>query len=156
MIGIVLYKYLTIFDKCIIARLTTKEGWCGGGGVRWGRWVGGVGVGGTPSWRVSRYAPRFCPQFPHLDDLFTGELAVCTDLRSVSNEPSRMFSVLTEEGCHVGSSREFVGTVYCAYGQSNTTSIGTQPDKNYRYIFEALQGTRRADKRNHYFSTIMA
>ena len=31
-----------------------------------------------------------------------------------------MFSVLTE-GCHVGYSREFVGTVYCTYGQSNTT-----------------------------------
>ena len=31
-----------------------------------------------------------------------------------------MFSVL-KEGCHVGYSREFVGTVYCTYGQSNTT-----------------------------------
>ena len=31
-----------------------------------------------------------------------------------------MFSVITE-GCHVGYSREFVGTVYCTYGQSNTT-----------------------------------
>ena len=31
-----------------------------------------------------------------------------------------MFSVLREE-CHVGYSREFVGTVYCTYGQSNTT-----------------------------------
>ena len=42
----------------------------------------------------------------------TGEqLAVGTDSRSVSTGPSRMFSVLTE-GCHVGYSREFVGTVY--------------------------------------------
>ena len=50
----------------------------------------------------------------------TGEqLAVGTDSRSVSTGPSRMFSVLTE-GCHVGYSREFVGTVYCTYGQSNT------------------------------------
>ena len=32
-----------------------------------------------------------------------------------------MFSVLTE-GCHVGNSRDFVGTVYCTYGQSNTTN----------------------------------
>ena len=31
-----------------------------------------------------------------------------------------MFSVLTE-GCHVGYSREFVGTVYYTYGQSNAT-----------------------------------
>ena len=53
----------------------------------------------------------------------TGEqLAVGTDSRFVSTEPSRMFSVLTE-GCHVGYSREFVGTVNCTYGQSNTTSI---------------------------------
>ena len=28
------------------------------------------GGGGTPSLRVSRYAPRFCPHFRHLDDLF--------------------------------------------------------------------------------------
>ena len=55
----------------------------------------------------------------------TGEqLAVCTDTRSVSTGPSRMFSVLTE-GCHVGYSREFVGTVYCTYGQSNTTNGST-------------------------------
>ena len=41
----------------------------------------------------------------------TGEqLAVGTDSRSASTGPSRMFSVLTE-GCHVGYSREFVGTV---------------------------------------------
>ena len=33
-----------------------------------------------------------------------------------------MFSVLREE-CHVGYSREFVGTVYCTYGQSNTTIV---------------------------------
>ena len=33
-----------------------------------------------------------------------------------------MFSVLREE-CHVGYSREFVGTVYCTYGQSNTTNV---------------------------------
>ena len=51
----------------------------------------------------------------------TGEqLAVVTDSRSVSTGRSRMFSVLTK-GCHVGYSREFVGTVYCTYGQSNTT-----------------------------------
>ena len=43
----------------------------------------------------------------------TGEqLAVGKGSRSVSTGPSRMFSVLTE-GCHVGYSREFVGTVYC-------------------------------------------
>ena len=43
----------------------------------------------------------------------TGEqLAAGTDSRSVSTGPSRMFSVPTE-GCHVGYSREFVGTVYC-------------------------------------------
>ena len=48
---------------------------------------------------------------------FTGEqLAIGTDSRSVSTAPSRMFSVATE-GCHVGYSREFVGTVYCTYGQ---------------------------------------
>ena len=41
----------------------------------------------------------------------TGEqLAVGTDSWSVSTRPNRMFSVLTE-GCHVGYSREFVGTV---------------------------------------------
>ena len=53
----------------------------------------------------------------------TGEqLAVGTDSRSVSTGRSRMFSVLTE-GCHVGYSREFVCTVYCTYGQSNTTTV---------------------------------
>ena len=31
-----------------------------------------------------------------------------------------MFSVLTE-ACHVGYSRELVGTVYCTSGQLNTT-----------------------------------
>ena len=52
----------------------------------------------------------------------TGEqLVVGTDSRSVSTGPSRMFSVLTE-GCHVSYSWEFVGTVYCTYGQSNTTN----------------------------------
>ena len=52
----------------------------------------------------------------------TGEqLAVGTDSRSGSTGPSRMFSILTE-GCHVGHSREFVGTVYCTYGLSNTTT----------------------------------
>ena len=50
------------------------------------------------------------------------QLAVGTGSRSVSTGPSRMFSVLTE-GCHVGYSREFVGTVYCTYGQSNTTNV---------------------------------
>ena len=33
-----------------------------------------------------------------------------------------MFSVF-REGCHVGFSREFVGTVYCTYGQLNTTNV---------------------------------
>ena len=50
------------------------------------------------------------------------QLAVVTDSRSVSTGPSRMFSILTE-GCHVGDSREFVGTVCCTYGQSNTTNV---------------------------------
>ena len=35
--------------------------------------------------------------------------------------PSRMFSVLVE-GCHVVYSREFLGTVCCTCGQSNTTN----------------------------------
>ena len=35
-----------------------------------------------------------------------------------------MFSVLREE-CHVGYSREFVGTVYCTYGESNTTIVSS-------------------------------
>ena len=48
------------------------------------------------------------------------QLVVGTDSRSVSTGPSRIFSVL-KEGCHVDYSREFVGTVYCTYGQSNTT-----------------------------------
>ena len=34
-----------------------------------------------------------------------------------------MFSVLME-GCHVGYSLEFVGMVYCTYGQSNATCEG--------------------------------
>ena len=33
-----------------------------------------------------------------------------------------MFSVPTK-GCHVGYSREFLGTVYCTYRQSNTTNV---------------------------------
>ena len=65
----------------------------------------------------------------------TGEqLAVGTDSRSVSTEPSRMFSVLTE-GCHVGYSREFVGTVYCPYGQSNTTNVQHFLDNIFKLIF---------------------
>ena len=44
--------------------------------------------------------------------------AVGTDL--VSTGPSRRVFVLTEWS-HVGYSREFVGTVYCTYGQSNST-----------------------------------
>ena len=39
-----------------------------------------------------------------------------------------MFSILTK-GCHVGYSWEFVGTVYCIYGQSNTTIITWQADE---------------------------
>ena len=50
------------------------------------------------------------------------QLAVGTDSRSVSTGSSQMFSVLTE-GCHVGYSREFAGTVYCTYGQSNTANV---------------------------------
>ena len=42
-------------------------------------------------------------------------------LRFVATEPSRMKSVRTE-GCHVGLFREFIGTAYCTYGQSTTTS----------------------------------
>ena len=52
------------------------------------------------------------------------QFALATDTRSVSTRPSRMFSVLTE-GWHVGYSREFVGTAYCTYWQSNTTIILT-------------------------------
>ena len=53
----------------------------------------------------------------------TGEqLTVGRGSRSVSIGPSRMFSVLTE-WCHVGYSREFVGTVCCTYEQSNTTIV---------------------------------
>ena len=33
-----------------------------------------------------------------------------------------MYYVLTE-GCHVGYFREFVGTVFCTFGQSNTTIV---------------------------------
>ena len=51
-------------------------------------------------------------------NVLTGQqLAVGTDSRSVSTGPSRMFSALTE-GCHMGYSRKFVGTVYYTYGQS--------------------------------------
>ena len=50
------------------------------------------------------------------------ELAVGSDSRSVSTAPSQMFSVASEE-YHVGYSREFVDTVYCAYGQSDTTIV---------------------------------
>ena len=42
-------------------------------------------------------------------------------LRFVVTEPSRMKSLRTER-CHVGLSREFVGTACCTYGQSNTTN----------------------------------
>ena len=42
-----------------------------------------------------------------------------------------MFSVPTV-GCHVGYSREFVGTVYCTYGQSNTTIVN---DERHRIYF---------------------
>ena len=50
-----------------------------------------------------------------------GSLADRRCMLSGVTGPSRMFSVLTE-GCHVGYFREFVGTVYCTYGQSNTTN----------------------------------
>ena len=48
------------------------------------------------------------------------QLVVGTGPRSVSTGPSGMFSVATE-GYHVGYPREFVGTFYGTYGQSNTT-----------------------------------
>ena len=41
-------------------------------------------------------------------------------LRFVVTMPSRMKSIRTER-CHMGLSREFVGTAWCTYGQSNTT-----------------------------------
>ena len=77
-----------------------------------------------PTWH-----PSVCTYFIRLGSVttnrkkgLTGEqLAVGTDSQSVSTGSSRMFSLLTE-GCHVGYSREFVGTVDCAYGQSNTAS----------------------------------
>ena len=50
------------------------------------------------------------------------QLAVGPNSRSVAAWPGRMFSVATEV-YHVGSSREFVGPVYCTYGQSNTTNV---------------------------------
>ena len=70
------------------------------------------------------------------------QLAVGTDSRSVSTGPSRMLSVLTE-GCHVGYSREFVGTVYCTDGQSNTTNdvlLSTEPfGSNFNEICIKIQ-----------------
>ena len=56
--------------------------------------------------------------------------AVGTDSMSVSTGPSRMFAVLTEV-CHLVYSREFVGTVYCTYGQSNTINICDQSAVGY-------------------------
>ena len=67
----------------------------------------------TSSWR---------PSSTSIQRVTGQQLAVGTDSHSVSTGPSRMFSVLTE-GCHVGYSWEFVGTVYCTYGQSNTTNV---------------------------------
>ena len=49
------------------------------------------------------------------------KLVSCPFLRFVVTESSRIKSVRTE-GCHVGVSREFVGTACWTYGQSNTTS----------------------------------
>ena len=45
------------------------------------------------------------------------QFAVGTESRFVSTGPSRMFTLATK-GYHVGYSREFVDTVYCADGQS--------------------------------------
>ena len=52
------------------------------------------------------------------------QLAVGTDSWFVSTGPSRMFSILTE-GCHVGYSLEFVGTVYCTYRYSRIRPMMT-------------------------------
>ena len=49
-----------------------------------------------------------------------------------------MFSVLTE-GCHVGYSRQFVGAVYCTYGQTNTTSVTLVTSGLSDKICEAIQ-----------------
>ena len=71
-----------------------------------------------PTWHpsVRTYFIRMGSVTTNRKNGLTGEqLAVGTDSRSVSTGASRMFSVLTE-GCHVGYSREFVGTVYCTYG----------------------------------------
>ena len=82
-------------------------------------------LGRDPMWH-----PSVCMDFIRLGSVtsnrkngLTGEqLAVCADARSISTGLSRMFSILTE-GCHMSYSREFVGTVYYTYGQSNTTLV---------------------------------
>ena len=43
-----------------------------------------------------------------------------------------MVSVATE-GYHVGRSQEFIGTVYCTYGQSNTTIAKNRVYENSTY-----------------------
>ena len=66
-----------------------------------------------PTWQ-----PSVRTDFVRLDFVTTNrkngltweQLAVGTDSQPVNTGPSRMFSVLTE-GCQVGYSREFVGTV---------------------------------------------
>ena len=42
---------------------------------------------------------------------------------------------LRTERCHVGLSREFVGTACCTYGQSNTTYISWCPQRRYNDAF---------------------
>ena len=100
---------------------------------KYGNHIGRIGLSVskavlTNSWKRPTWHPyvrtdfiRLGPVATNRENGLTGEqLVVGADSRSVSTRPSQVFSVFTE-GCHVGYSREFVGTVYCTYGQSNTT-----------------------------------
>ena len=77
-----------------------------------GKWVMWLPSISTDSIRLGSVA------LDHKNGLAGAKLALGTDSWSISTGSSRMLSVPTE-GCHMGHSREFIGTLYITYGQAN-------------------------------------